>query len=190
MTIFGFNTDVKHGDTVYHVQSEARRAEFVIQTLVFVKGQCIGKRTVSYADKRSQPEFSDQDVHELLKAQHKTVIDAINEGNLDSVLKANGENHFGTSSLNGKSATAPDDILIEFQITDLGRAIEGAEVVSRAGDSAVLARATSDASGNVKLHIPLTDAVRQASSITVEATYSGKSIIRKFRIKETEQKPR
>ena len=25
--IFGFNTDIKHGDTVYHVQSEARESE-------------------------------------------------------------------------------------------------------------------------------------------------------------------
>src|SRR5437763_10615638 len=91
MTIFGFNTDVKNGDTVYHVQSEARRSEQVIQTLVFVKGQCIGKRTGSYAHKASGPDFGEQNVHELLKAQHKTVLDAIHEGKLDSVLGSNGD---------------------------------------------------------------------------------------------------
>jgi len=28
---FGFNTDVKHGDTIYHVQSEARESERLLQ---------------------------------------------------------------------------------------------------------------------------------------------------------------
>ena len=42
--IFGFNTDIKHEDTVYHVQSEARENELTLQTQVFVRGRCIGKR--------------------------------------------------------------------------------------------------------------------------------------------------
>jgi len=58
MTIFGFNTDVKHADVVYHVQSEARQNDLLLQTLVFVKGQCVGKQTVSYAQRVSQPDFS------------------------------------------------------------------------------------------------------------------------------------
>ncbi len=47
--IFGFNTDIKQQDTVYHVQSEARESEQLLQTQVFVKGRCIGKRAVSYS---------------------------------------------------------------------------------------------------------------------------------------------
>ena len=46
--IFGFNTDIRHEDTVYHVQSEAREGEQLLQTQVFVRGRCIGKRAVSY----------------------------------------------------------------------------------------------------------------------------------------------
>ena len=49
--IFGFNTDIKQGDTVYHVQSEAREGELLLQTQVFVRGRCIGKRATPYADK-------------------------------------------------------------------------------------------------------------------------------------------
>ena len=30
--VFGFNTDVKHQDTIYHVQSEAREADLLLQT--------------------------------------------------------------------------------------------------------------------------------------------------------------
>ena len=49
--IFGFNTDIKHDDTVYHVQSEARENELTLQTQVFVRGRCIGKRALSYPKK-------------------------------------------------------------------------------------------------------------------------------------------
>jgi hypothetical protein len=44
--IFGFNTDIRHEDTIYHVQSEAREGEQLLQTQVFVQGRCIGKRAV------------------------------------------------------------------------------------------------------------------------------------------------
>ena len=47
--IFGFNTDIRHDDIVYHVQSEAREGEQLLQTQVFVRGRCIGKRAISYA---------------------------------------------------------------------------------------------------------------------------------------------
>ncbi|PYP91319.1 MAG: hypothetical protein DMG65_08075 [Candidatus Angelobacter sp. Gp1-AA117] len=187
MTIFGFNTDIKFGDTVYHVQSEARRSEQVIQTLVFVKGQCIGKRTGSYAHKASQPDFGDQCVHELLKAQHKTVLEAINEGKLDSVLGKNG--HVYEISETGPPANGakPDaDFTIEFQITFSGKIVSGAEVVSRAGrstTSAILSRAQTDSLGNVKMRIPLTEEVRHESEITVEATHGDLYTRKRFKIK-------
>jgi len=80
--IFGFNTDVKYADTVYHVQSEARHQEFLLQTLVFLKGQCVGKRVTSYAEKMQDPAFSEELIHELLKEQHKRFVDAVGEGRI------------------------------------------------------------------------------------------------------------
>jgi hypothetical protein len=86
MTVFGFNTDVKHAGTVYHVESQARANDLQLQTSVFVKGLCVGKRTASYAQDASQPGFSDQAIHELLKAQHRLVIESITAGTLESAL--------------------------------------------------------------------------------------------------------
>ncbi len=85
--IFGFNTDVKHGDTVYHVASEARESERLLQTHVFVGGRCVGKHATSYADQVAQPDFSEQHIHELLKKQHRFVLDAVREGRLEALLK-------------------------------------------------------------------------------------------------------
>ena len=45
--IFALNTDVKHGDTIYHVQNEAREGERLLQTQVFVRGRYIGKIATS-----------------------------------------------------------------------------------------------------------------------------------------------
>jgi hypothetical protein len=109
--IFGFNTDIRHDDTVYHVQSEAREGEQLLQTQVFVRGRCIGKRAVSWtaaaaqnasaspaqgdqsaipgqaADSNQIPNQSkDQDKEKLLRDLHREVLDAIRDGRLESVL--------------------------------------------------------------------------------------------------------
>ncbi|MGA9474269.1 MAG: hypothetical protein WBV36_17515 [Terriglobales bacterium] len=111
--IFGFNTDIRHDDTVYHVQSEAREAEHLLQTQVFVRGRCIGKRAVSWtaaapstagasssagvgssdqsaanhsADQNNAGQNTDQDKEKLLRDLHREVLDAIREGRLEAIL--------------------------------------------------------------------------------------------------------
>jgi hypothetical protein len=76
--IFGFNTDIRHEDTVYHVQSEAREGEQLLQTQVFVQGRCIGKRAVSYAaaakadDAPGTDQNQDQQRERMLRDQFST----------------------------------------------------------------------------------------------------------------------
>jgi len=84
--IFGFNTDIKHDSTVYHVQSEAREGERLLQTQIFVRGRCIGKKAASYADLVSRPEFSEERMHEMLKYQHRSTIDDIRNGRIESAM--------------------------------------------------------------------------------------------------------
>ncbi len=108
--IFGFNTDIRHEDTVYHVQSEAREGEQLLQTQVFVRGRCIGKRAVPYGSGAAEgkiksqgdspniapnlppnifPNLSpknDQDKEKMLRELHREVLDAIRDGKLDSIL--------------------------------------------------------------------------------------------------------
>lgn len=192
MTIFGFNTDVKHGDTVYHVQSEARVSDLLVQTLVFVKGLCIGKRTTSYAQEAGRPGFSDQAIHELLKSQHRTVVDSIQSGTMESALGTAGEvQDIGGSGLSLKwiktdSLGAQDHITLHFQVTDAGKAISGAQLVSRIGNdpnAPVIARAATDSAGHVEMPIPITGELRREQAIMVQATHAGKSATRKFRLK-------
>src|SRR5436305_14579936 len=85
--IFGFNTDVKHNQTIYHVQSEARKAHLLLQTMVFVKGHCIGKYASSYAEQVGNPGFSEEHIHDLLKKQHREVLDVIKAGPIEQLLR-------------------------------------------------------------------------------------------------------
>src|SRR5207237_10907535 len=84
--IFGFNTDVKHGDTIYHVQGEAREGELLLQTQVFVRGRCVGKKAVSYAATAGQAQLGDTQREQQLREQHRQVLDAIREGQLEDTL--------------------------------------------------------------------------------------------------------
>ena len=191
MTIFGFNTDVKHGEIVYHVQSEARQADLLLQTLVFVKGQCVGKRAVSYAQKLSEPGFSSEAMHELLKAQHKDVIQALEQGRLDSVLGSAPEiEDVGGSGLSLKWTVEahdnPSSLVFHFQVVDSGQPAAGAELSMRRiepTDSAAIATATADAQGAATLIIELRSDVLSDSALMAQATCNGKSATRKVRFK-------
>ena len=97
--IFGFNTDIRHEDTIYHVQSEAREGEHLLQTQVFVKGRCIGKRAVPYGSSaeegknaqsnnqdKDKDKDKDKDREKMLRELHREVLDAIRAGKLDSIF--------------------------------------------------------------------------------------------------------
>src|SRR5690349_22869671 len=84
--IFDFNTDIKQQDTIHHVQSEAREGEMHLQTQVFVKGRCIGKRATPYAEQAQSPDFTDQQKEQILREQHRLVLDAIRDGRLEQVF--------------------------------------------------------------------------------------------------------
>lgn len=192
MTIFGFNTDVKLADVVYHVQSEARQNDLLLQTLVFVKGQCVGKQAFSYAHEISQPGFSTEAMHELLKTQHKAVIDAIQQGQMSAVLGSGADvQDVGGSGLSlqwkapAAAGDAPD-LPVSFQVLDSGRPAPGAEIIVRgviASDGMELARGVADDSGAVALSIALTDDILNRGAVMVQATLDGKSVTRKFRVK-------
>jgi len=190
MTIFGFNTDVKLADVVYHVQSEARQNDLLLQTLVFVKGQCVGKQAFSYAHEISHPGFSTEAMHELLKTQHKAVIDAIQQGQMNSVLGSGTDvQDVGGSglSLQWKAAAGEgSELPLSFQVLDSGKPASGAEIVVRGvvtSDGVELARGVADASGAAALSIALTEDVLNRGAVMVQATSNGKSVTRKLRVK-------
>lgn len=83
MVVFGFNTDVKVGNTVFHVQTEDRGAgNPVLNTTIYVKGRVLAKRGTSYQDFLASPDFSEAELHAMLERQHKQIIEEVRAGKL------------------------------------------------------------------------------------------------------------
>jgi len=124
--IFGFNTDIKQGDTVYHVQSEAREGELLLQTQVFVRGRCIGKRATPYGDKLADG-FTDQQKEHGLRDQHRLVLDAIRDGHLDDILDKRetpetlaAVKELDVQWLNANSVHADRSLIMRLRVTESG----------------------------------------------------------------------
>lgn len=191
MTIFGYNTDVKHADVVYHVQSEARQSDLLLQTLIYVKGQCVGKHTFSYAEKILERDFSEAAMHELLKEQHRGVVERLQQGRLDSVLLLRGEIFdVGGSSIalqwsNPHEPAQGERRKMRFQVLQDGQSAPGAELVVRSaqpGEPVALATMRSDSSGQAEFELNLAHLSEPA--VIVSATRAGKSATRKFRFRK------
>ena len=83
MPVFGFNTDVKVGNTVFHVQTEDRGASNpVLDTTIYMKGRVLAKRGTSYQDFLASPDFNVSELHTMLERQHKQIIEEVRAGKL------------------------------------------------------------------------------------------------------------
>jgi hypothetical protein len=192
--IFGFNTDVKHSDTVYHVQSEARESELLLQTQVFVRGRCVGKRAVSYADKAAKGDFADQQKEQILRDQHRLVLDSIRDGRLDSVLDKRDTpealaaiKELDVQWLNTDSVHADRNLIMRLRVTDAGSGVQGARLTLRfARPDAVpfYTQVVTDSAGTAEMKIEADESSLPDSSVLVQASYSGRTATRKFRLRK------
>jgi hypothetical protein len=192
--IFGFNTDVKHGDTIYHVQSEARESEKLLQTQVFVRGRCIGKRAVSYATSAAESGFSDPQLgdpqeEQQLRDQHRLVLEAIREGQLESVLDhAETEALAGVKQLdvqweNAAAVHANRNLTLQLRVTEAGAAVPAARLTlrfARAHSTPFYTQAITDAAGAAQISIEVEESALPDSSVLVQAAHEGRTVTRKF----------
>ena len=206
--IFGFNTDIKHAGTVYHVQSEARQHDLLLQTQVFVRGRCIGKHATSYADKFSQPGFSDEHMHDLLKAQHKNVIEAIRNGGLDEMLGIHSTSSTGQMPavrddaptpatatpklaiewLNAGTAYEGDAVVMKFGVRNGIGEVRGAQLTSRLNmpsEPPIYSQALTGADGTAEMRVIVDQSTLDEATVLVQAQHEGNSVTRKFRLRRT-----
>lgn len=192
--IFGFNTDVKHGDTIYHVQSEARESELVLQTQVFVRGRCIGKKATSYARAGDVP-LPDTQKEQQLREQHRLVLDAIREGKLEQALDRSepeilaAVKELEVQWLNSDSVHAERNLTMKLRVTEGGSAAGGARLIFRfagPGASPFYTQAVADSGGSAEISIEVEEAALPDSSLLVQANYEGRTATRKFMLRKAE----
>lgn len=192
--IFGFNTDVKAGGTVYHVQSEARENDLLLQTQVFVKGRILGKRASSYAEDKMQPKFSQDHMHELLKAQHKLMVEAVRAQQVEALFCTDGEvqdvNPTGLAVkwLNPEAVFPGGVAVLKLAVMDNHLPAEGALLTSRlemTKNAPIHSQSLSEDDGSAALEITLPPQPANETAVLVRAKHGEKSLTRKFRLKRS-----
>ena len=81
--ITGFNTDIKHNEKVYHVQTEDKGVgNPYIESLVYVGGEILASKKTSYAE-QLKGGVDEKWIGGLMEQQHRTMIAAIKRGRFD-----------------------------------------------------------------------------------------------------------
>jgi hypothetical protein len=187
--IFGFNSVVTREDTVYHIQSEPRERERLLETQVFVGGRCIGKRATSYDEVFFQPGSIEDQLHELLRSQHRQVVEAAREGQLDKILRIpTTPPELSVDFLNADSVFIDDAVTMRFRVTARGNGVAGANLTSRLRvleAEPIYSQAVTDATGTAEIRVAMREAALEDADILVEAIHGDRSAWRKFRLKKS-----
>jgi hypothetical protein len=83
----GFNTDVKVGEHVYHVQTEDRGPNHpIIDTVVYQEGRIRHRRASNDEKGADAAPFSAEELNRRVEEQHRSVIEALRSGALDAEI--------------------------------------------------------------------------------------------------------
>jgi hypothetical protein len=101
----GFNTDVKVGEHVFHVQTEDRGPNHpIIDTVVYQQGRILHRRASNYEQPADAVPFSAEELRRRVEEQHRAVIEAIRSGALDAEI---------ASAEGAAQSTHPDGIQVQ-----------------------------------------------------------------------------
>jgi len=83
--ITGYNSDVRHGSRVFHVQTEDKGlGNPKIETLIYLGGEILDSYRGTYEDLLTDPQVQDQVIQARMDEQHKSIIRDIKNGKYDT----------------------------------------------------------------------------------------------------------
>jgi hypothetical protein len=89
--ISGFNTDIKVGNTVYHVQTEDKGTKSrLLLSLVYDKGTILASKRVSYDDVL-KGDFDEKKLADFLNKQHQVICAAVSAGRINELKEMTGK---------------------------------------------------------------------------------------------------
>jgi len=161
----GFNTDVRVGDQVFHVQTEDRGPTHpLIDTAIYQNGRVLHRRTTSYEHLALSVEYSEDALRGRVEEQHRGVIEDLRSGALAAELAAAAEQAARTGGiqvqlLNPQSWLSAGNVSLDVAI--VRRADQqpqpGAQVEAdiEGGLRDAHHAATSNEQGRVRIEFPL-----------------------------------
>ena len=148
--------------------------------------------------------MDDPKMHDLLKTQHKGIIDAIRSGSIETLFPAGDITHTNLPAqaatpqsqpaalalewLNSDAVYSQDSMVMRFSVTQAGKAIPGAQLISRltvASDAPIYSQAVTNAEGIAEMKIFLEESALADAAVLVQATHEGRHATRKFRLHRT-----
>ncbi len=123
--ITGYNTDVRHAEVVFHVQTEDKgTSNPFVESLVYVGGRVVAAKRASYQGLLDEGKGAGE-IGELMEHQHRTMIAAIKQGKFDEKLQALlGIKPSAASTGTVPKASAAEDMLSATRITEAERTLD------------------------------------------------------------------
>jgi hypothetical protein len=181
--IFGYNTEIRLGDTVYHVQSEARGCEQLLETQVFVKGHCITKRSTP-----SEHGGDPQSVQESLRLQHRFVVECIRKGQLELARTEAPDLNISLRCTSAKREGA--ELVLGFQVSRGGVPMRDVRLrcflteADSVLDPELISEPVTDQAGMVGVRIG--GALPVNAELQVEVEGEERKTLRRFRLRQRE----
>jgi hypothetical protein len=161
----GFNTDVRIGELVFHVQTEDRGPTHpAIDTAVYQNGRVLHRRSLNYERFVASEGFSTDELQRRVERQHRAVIDDLRSGAFDREIAAAAQQSPRASGiqvqlLNPSSWLSSGHVSLDLEIlrrTD-GQPEPGVEVEAVIEGALEDARhaGTCDERGRLRLQFPL-----------------------------------
>jgi hypothetical protein len=108
--IAGFNTDVEHSGTVYHVQTEDKGVPArMIMSLVYHKGTILASKRVNYDDLEAD-ELSEKKLAARVSRQHKLICAAVQAGRIDDLKEMTAQTAAGAKRKKAAPASVVETI--------------------------------------------------------------------------------
>ena len=197
---FGFNSNVRVGDAMYHVQTEDRGPSHpFLDTVVYMAGRVVYKRSTSYEKFASGTEAGAlaQKLHERLAQQHREVIAELEAGTLaihgkekapPAAENADAHDSFDVRLMNPKSWFEAGTVILEIELCDgnSNQRVGGADVeacLEHEKDRIPCAEGRTDTKGCATLKFPMPANVAEGSSLVVRATDGSRYGELRFRLK-------
>ncbi len=162
---FGFNTDVRIGEQVFHVQTEDRGPSHpVIDTTVYQNGRVLHRRSLNYSEFSTSFPANPEELSRRVEQQHRQVIEDLRAGSLveeiaAAVTPAGPEETICVQLLNPQSWLFAGNVLLEVQVLRRAdqqpRAGARVEAAIQGALQEIVHAATSDEQGRVLLRFPL-----------------------------------
>jgi hypothetical protein len=177
----GFNTDVKVGEHVFHVQTEDRGPHHpVIDTVVYQSGRILHRRASNYEQGADATPHKAEELRHRVAEQHRAVIEALRSGALDAEIasaealtQASRPSGIQVQLLNPGSWLSAGKVSLELEVSrkadrqpQVGAAVKA--VIEGALDNGTHT-GTSDERGRVHILFPLPPLGKDDLALVIQA---------------------